>query len=53
MRLYEMKDTKTLHVLKENITYNAFEKDIAVVNVYFGRSTLFGKVVILFEKNIK
>ena len=25
--------------------YNAFEKDIAVVNIFFGKSTVFGKVL--------
>ena len=29
-------------LLKESPEYNAYEKDIAVVNLYFGDSTVFG-----------
>ena len=32
---------------KGNSEYNAYEKDIAVVNLYFGDSTVFGIYVIL------
>ena len=33
-------------VFQDLTTYNAFEKDIAVVNVFFGKSTAFGKTQI-------
>ena len=36
----------TLKLLKGNPKYNAYEKDIAVVNIYFGDSTVFGIVFI-------
>ena len=36
----------TLKPLKGNPKYNAYEKDIAVVNIYFGDSTVFGIVLI-------
>ena len=37
-----------LKLLKGNPKYNAYEKDIAVVNIYFGDSTVFG-IVLIFD----
>ena len=34
---------------KGNPEYNAYEKDIAVVNLYFGDSTVFGDILHLSE----
>ena len=31
--------------LQENQYYNAYEKDIAVVNIFFGGSTVFGELL--------
>jgi hypothetical protein len=30
---------------QEKVTYNAFEKDVAVVNIYFGKPTSIGKLL--------
>ena len=34
-----------LRHFQENPAYNAYEKDIAVVNIFFGQSTAFGKSI--------
>ena len=28
---------------QDDVHYNAYEKDIAIVNIFFGKSTVFGK----------
>ena len=43
----------TFKLLKGNPKYNAYEKDIAVVNIYFGDSTVFGIVLIFTYYGLK
>ena len=49
--IYTLRISQVMFCLKGNPYYNAYEKDIAVVNLYFGDSTVFGdllNVVLIF-----
>ena len=42
------------HFFQRDLSYNAYEKDIAIVNIFFGDSTVFGRYFIanVFTKSI-
>ena len=43
--IYTLRILQVTFCLKGNPYYNAYEKDIAVVNLYFGDSTVFGELL--------
>ena len=34
----------TIFCRQDDVHYNAYEKDIAIVNIFFGKSTVFGQL---------